>query len=314
MGKENLWQKFWNNGNKTERGTVKTRNIKRRNFVRLGVVAAVGAALEPIINIRDSLLAYETNEEITRHIGEFKDSIDTAEPNVVYQARLERGIHVDLVAVPIGDFEMGHTKEETDELIRASGVTTYDVEEVDPKFRKVKIERAFAIGKFEVTNEQYAQFDSTHHYPPGREKFPVTNLKLAQMEGFCEWVEKAHLGFKVRLPTEREWEYAAKGKTKNLYTWKYSNPPEDMANINSSGLLPVGSMSESRSSCGADDMIGNAAEAVIAEKFRYVHAWSWDIVARGGSYNSVPYSCRTTVRHILLNAQGADIGFRIVMI
>ena len=130
----------------------------------------------------------------------------------------------------------------------------------------------YYMDKYEVTNEDYAvcvnegvctepqeTSSSTredYYTNPTYAKFPVVNVTWEQAEQYCEFVEK-------RLPTEAEWERAAKGIEDNRrYPWGNSTPKN--TNLNTS-IVPndterVGSYYQGASIYGIYDMLGNVAE------------------------------------------------------
>src|SRR6266536_2993446 len=90
--------------------------------------------------------------------------------------------------------------------------------------------KPFEMDKTEVTNAEYEQFvGETHHEPPsnwvagnpipGDELLPVTFVSVKDAEAFAEWRSKRD-GVQYRLPTEEEWEFAARGgDQENIYPW-----------------------------------------------------------------------------------------------
>ena len=123
--------------------------------------------------------------------------IDLGDGNLLY-----------LVLVPKGEFVMGSCDGYPDEYPQA----------------QVKIERPFYMGKFEITNAQYAPFDPTHdsryisvfnkdQSTPGqvanRAQQPVIRISWQQAMAFCEWLS-GKTGRKFTLPTEAQWEYACR--------------------------------------------------------------------------------------------------------
>ncbi len=127
---------------------------------------------------------------------------------------------------------------------------------------------AFFIDLYEVTNADYAEFvKATGHEPPfhwnngkipeGKENHPVVYVSWFDADAYCRWKGK-------RLPTEEEWEKAARGTDGRIYPWgnlwtldKSNNPYKG-----STGTEPVGRYPEGRSPYGVYDMSGNVWEWV----------------------------------------------------
>jgi eukaryotic-like serine/threonine-protein kinase len=126
----------------------------------------------------------------------------------------------------------------------------------------------YYLDKYEVTNEQYKKFvDATGHrpplnwnnnsYQPGEALLPVTNVTWRDADAYAKWAKK-------RLPTEAEWEYAARGGNKGLlYPWGNDWNP-DNANVGRRSLRPFtgGSFRNDVSPFGIYDLGGNVSEWV----------------------------------------------------
>jgi formylglycine-generating enzyme required for sulfatase activity/tRNA A-37 threonylcarbamoyl transferase component Bud32 len=121
----------------------------------------------------------------------------------------------------------------------------------------------FWIDQYEVVNTQYAQFlAETGHQPPmswtggnipsGEEAHPVQGVTWDLATAYCNWAKK-------RLPTEAEWEVAARGPQGLLYPW---GDDEHTIELPHDGTYTVGSIPANRSPFGAFDMAGNVWEWV----------------------------------------------------
>jgi formylglycine-generating enzyme required for sulfatase activity len=129
----------------------------------------------------------------------------------------------------------------------------------------------FSIAETEVTNAQYSEFINATGYPApagwkngqlpnGTENYPVSNVSWQDAVAFCKWMEKK-IGLVVRLPSEAEWELAARGSAGNKYPW---GNQLNMAAVNSKEnggkISPVKNFPLNRSPFGAYDMAGNVWE------------------------------------------------------
>ena len=165
----------------------------------------------------------------------------------------------ELVKIEGGTFEMG--------LKDVTGKTPYDLGQYPAHQVKVK---SLWMDKTEVTNAEYADFVSASKYgppsywrsgkpPSGQERWPVTNVSLADANAFAEWRSKRD-GLKYRLPTEEEWEYAARnGSQDTLYPWG-NQWLDDRANVDGNSLKPVASYPQGASRWDVQDLIGNVWE------------------------------------------------------
>lgn len=128
----------------------------------------------------------------------------------------------------------------------------------------------FYLDKTEVSNEEYAEFVAAEKYPApknwsngkppaGEEKFPVTFVSLRDAKAYAAWVSKQEKR-PCQLPTEDQWEFAARnGNRQTAYPWGNEWKP-DAANIATEKLAAVGTYSDETLSGGFKDMLGNALE------------------------------------------------------
>jgi iron(II)-dependent oxidoreductase len=170
-------------------------------------------------------------------------------------------IHLELVRIPAGEFLMGS------DLAKDENAG----EDEQPQHRVYVSE--FYIGKYPVTNEQYAAFinamkhGAPDHWeqgkiPKGRENHPVVNVSWNDTVAFCEWLSRES-SRACRLPTEAEWEKAARGTDGRIYPWGNEWEPTRLNSWEKGpkGTTTVGQYSPGGDSpCGAADMAGNVWE------------------------------------------------------
>lgn len=225
----------------------------------------------------------------------------------------------EMVHVDAGTFYMGAQKKTTD------GVN-YDASAyiIESPVHKVSIGN-FYIGKFEVTQAQWVAAMGTNPSTIIGEQFPVTNVSWEQVQDFIEVLNR-NSGKHYRLPTEAEWEFAAKGGTKSqgykysgslvlgACAWYYSN--------SGATLHEVGS--KNANELGIFDMSGNVSEwcsdwfeaysaAVLTNP---QGASSGNVkVNRGGSWATPAVNCRNSYRQTAFpNEATHDLGFRLVLV
>jgi len=152
---------------------------------------------------------------------------------------------------------------------------------------------AFRIGEFEVTNEQYAEFLKATGYVPEKKtgylshwsggtypdwaaSFPVIWVSEEDAAAYCKWQGG-------RLPTDEEWEKAARGTEALWFPWGNRDARRETTNIGTDKLEPVGNRPEDRSPYGVYDMGGNVSELTSTPvRFQGRELYS----VRGGSYQA----------------------------
>jgi formylglycine-generating enzyme required for sulfatase activity len=190
---------------------------------------------------------------------------------------------------------------------------------------------AFYIDKFEVTTPSYAKFIEAAGgvlpkfwegvMPGGEGDRPVVGIDWNNAAAYCQWVGK-------RLPTEAEWEKAARGFDGRIYPWGHESPTKLNANFAKtnwkgySTLVPVGKLEGGKSPYGIYDMAGNVYEWVADWYDKDFYRSSPDRnptgpksgqfkVLRGGSWSVNAFSLRSTARTYFTPTHRYNfIGFR----
>lgn len=194
----------------------------------------------------------------------------------------------------------------------------------------------FSLAQHPVTNAAYAMFiRETRHRKPGSWRWgrmspeqanrPVTFVSAKDSEAYCTWLS-AETGYHYRLPTESEWELAARGgESTRQYPWG-DDYEVGRANVWDENPLrricAVGLYPEGRGPFGHDDLVGNVWEwcsslywpyPYRADDGRETHGTSGERrVMRGGCWRGRPVSARCAARRGELPADSfATVGFRL---
>lgn len=210
-----------------------------------------------------------------------------------------------MVAVPGGQFEMGRSN--GDEFERPAHTVT-----VEP----------FLIDRTEVTNEEYQRFvlatgrRAPQHwqdgkFPAAEAKMPVVNVSWDDANAYAKWANK-------RLPTEAEWEYAARGTDGRIYAWgnTWDSSAGNAGRENGGRIVAVGSFPKGASPFGALDMCGNVWEWTASTLRSYADG-NQEIapgkVIRGGAFDVPSNRATATYRGVLpADRQRDKTGFRCV--
>jgi formylglycine-generating enzyme required for sulfatase activity len=185
---------------------------------------------------------------------------------------------------------------------------------------------AFWIMETEVTNAHYRQCVTAGACTaPNNERWqeeafadhPVTHVDWHQATAYAEWAGG-------RLPTEAEWEKAARGTDERMFPWPGETSDDEHLNFNAQATTAVGSFGAGASPYGLLDMAGNVEEWVADwhSPTYYAEAPAANPtgpetglfrVVRGGSFISNRGSVRTTARgRAVPDSTYAGVGFRVV--
>jgi formylglycine-generating enzyme required for sulfatase activity len=254
-----------------------------------------------------------------------------------------------MVYVPAGEFEMGSDYREVDRALDMCNEYHGDCErywfEDEQPAHDVQLD-AYWVDGTEVTNAQYARCvadgaceaplsTSSHQYSayydnPDFGDYPVISVDWTQAATYCEWAG-------ARLPTEAEWEYAARGPRGLRFPWgdEFEGTWVNHCDINCRAAheadldvddgyedtAPVGSYPDGASWCGALDLAGNAAEWVADWGSDYTSELQVNPtgpssgsfhVLRGGSWRGNRAAVRSANRNGVMAEADYNYGFRCV--
>jgi len=233
----------------------------------------------------------------------------TAKVRGTETAKILATADANMIKIPAGKFTMGSNKgSDNEKPVHLVDLAQYNID------------------KYETTNAQYTACVQTGKCTPSRcdeyengEKanHPVVCVNWNQAKAYCEWRGG-------RLPTETEWEKAARGTDERIYPWGNESPNDTLLNYEKKvgDTTEVGSYPKGASPYGVMDMAGNVWEWVSSDYKPYPYKADdgrEDLLdntekgLRGGSWPDNDISSRTTHRNnIEPTASSGGIGFRCV--
>ena len=241
--------------------------------------------------------------------GQINDGFTPVAANDDWTPVFQTFNHVEMVLVPVGCFMMGSAGAE-DVLVPRDD---------EQPIHEQCFDRPFWLDRTEVTHAMYGAcveagvcsepfFTENYTYRP---EHPVTRINWRQARTYCEWRD-------ARLPTEAEWEYAARGPDGLVYPWGNTFEPDNVVYYGNapSGLAEVATKPGGVSWVGAFDLAGNAWEwtSSLYVPYPYVfHDGREDPAARGfrvlrggGWYDFI--SCDRATNRVRLYPSTVDGG------
>lgn len=240
-------------------------------------------------------------------------------------ARAER---IDFVAIPAGEFVMGATDEEAALFELPDGDPALIADERPP--HRVRIGHGFELSRTEITQGQWLDLMGTRPGPaghwkgPGWRDLPLVSVTWFDAQRFVAALNRREKTARYRLPTEAEWEYAARAGAPGNRPFPAEELGRHAWHLANSGdrPQPVGRLAAN--AWGLHDMLGNAWEWV-ADRYRpdyYADSPASDPpgpqtgqrrVRRGGSYHCAPHLVRVNYRAAdTPDTRYSVIGFRVL--
>ncbi|MEO5347440.1 MAG: formylglycine-generating enzyme family protein [Magnetococcus sp. YQC-9] len=230
---------------------------------------------------------------------------------------ITNGIGMELQWIPAGSFLMG-----SDPTVDKQAVAT------EQPVHAVEISQPFYLGKFEVTQAQWQLIMGYNQSAFQGPNLPVETVSWPQIQQFFQRLNEKERTTSYRLPTEAEWEYAARAGSRTIRPWgdgieemeKHAWFGYDQGNA-LRHTHPVGKLAPN--AWGLYDMLGNVWEWV-ADKYDHRYytqspsrdprggEHGEDRVVRGGSWNNAAEYVRVANRHYYYEKHRNEmVGFRV---
>lgn len=239
------------------------------------------------------------------------------------RAVLERVRHWLVAALTADDVLNARERVEAGNVLAQLGDPRFDPDHwylpADEDFGFVGMTEDYAISKYPVTVAQFRAFvaDSSHKLDQNFDKYnrlanhPVTKVSWHDAMAYCKWlsVKLEERGFRVTLPTEAQWERAARGNDRRKYPWGNEEVDPERANYDKTGIgttSPVGCFLKGNTESGLFDMAGNIWEWCMDE-------WGADRIVRGNAWSGYAGHCWAAHSgRFVPGSRYEDLGFRLV--
>ena len=301
-----VWQSEWSR-KRSKTGTQR-KGVNERKRAMMKKLVALLVVVSLATSCRDTAAAEKSSGENTERVT-LEEITDPTANNVLDMAFVE---------IAPGSFKMGSN----------------DGNDNEKPPHDVRISHRFWMGKYEVTQAEYEKLTGKNPSRFKGARNPVEEVSWNDAKAFCEELTERERragrlpeGYVYRLPTEAEWEYAARGGAKSRdYTYSGSNNAKEVAWCDENSGTKTREVGQLKANeLGLHDMSGNVWE--------WCYDWydsdyygkspgtnpvntarAWYRVYRGGSWFRSAGRCRAANRNkITPDYANADLGFRVVL-
>ena len=255
----------------------------------------------------------ESTDPISSQQSEVEPEVSQTPASSSNQKTSTNSIGMEFVLIPVGEFKMGSP----------SGEGGRDDDE--GPLHTVNIEKAYYLGKYEVTQKQWREVMGNNPSRFKGDDLPVERVSWNDVQEFIEKLNEKEGTIKYRLPSEAEWEYAARAGTTTRYSFgdSESRLGEYAWYDDNSGSKTHTVGQKKPNPWGLYDMHGNVWEWTqdwyhSDYKGAPTDGSAWEIgggsnrVFRGGSWDREAQACRLAYRNYFEAPYGSYLGFRLL--
>ena len=246
----------------------------------------------------------------------------------VYPPTIVNDLGMIFVIIPAGEFLMG-THDLDQALFESPGPDSSQIRDETPA-HTVTFKKSFYLGRTEVTQEQWYKIMNTKPGPDSHwqrsdwRELPLVSISWYRVQEYVKQLNERDNKFRYRLPTEAEWEYAARAGTDDLRPFPIEHLKDHAWYIENSDDIPQPVATRRPNAWGLYDMLGNAWEWVDDWYGPDTYTQGKTVnpkgpptgrlrVRRGGSYHCQPHLVRSAYRAADKPEQAYSVlGFRLV--
>ena len=260
----------------------KVTNVASANAVKAAFPIPIGTAVAPLMR------SYNYETVVLDKNGSIK-SRPKGEANY-YEDNLGSEVKLEMVYVPRGSYLMGNDDIEAAEFVKEVKKYVSDAEDKAKEVagwskpqHRVEVE-GFYMGKYEVTQGQWkAIMGNNPSKFTGDENLPVESVSWEEAVDFCKRLS-AKTGREYRLPSEGEWEYAARGGTRTAFAYGETINPNI---VNYNGAFPYGGAAKGENR-GKTVRVGSLPPNAFGLYEMPGNVWEWCEDSWHDSYNNAP--------------------------